>query len=53
METKSTIIRIEALKWWNSLSIFFKKKYSKNYFERLPESLTGREIQIIYERKTK
>ncbi len=49
--------RINAIQWWNKLSLeekFYKvipwlKSKGINVTERHPDSLTGREIQEIYE----
>ena len=53
--------RAKAIKWWNNLS--FEQKYfkvvewlwkqGKDTTERLPDSLTGREIEEIYLNKHK
>lgn len=43
-------LRTEAMKWWNNLvkpdQMYFKDKL---FAYRPPNSLTGREIQVIYE----
>ena len=46
-------VRQRALDWWNKLPIYnmdkpCKRVYSNLYFEREPSSLTGREIEAIY-----
>lgn len=42
--------RVKAMKWWEELS--FNKKLQLttdfSYFDRHPDSLTGREIEILY-----
>lgn len=39
--------RIDAMKWWNNLTINLRNFYAG---DRQHTSLTGREIQIIYKR---
>lgn len=42
--------RISALSWWDKLDTNVKIELCKQYFDdRLLYSLTGREIQIIWE----
>ena len=48
-------VRRSALQWWNKLPMYDMDKPSKRvlsnlHYEKEPSSLTGREIQAIYER---
>lgn len=52
--------RMTAISWWNTLSfeerwysIIANKDNIAGYPDRGPDSLTGREIQLIYEKQTK
>jgi len=41
--------RVDAMIWWRAMSANAKIVYTKLHFPgREPESLTGREIEIIY-----
>lgn len=42
------IDREKAMKWWNNLSILKKNSLALSYFKRKPDSLTGREIEHIW-----
>lgn len=42
--------RVLAMKWWSGLSFTEKQKLMKGELEdREPKSLTGREIEILWE----
>jgi hypothetical protein len=44
------LLRKVAMKWWNSLDVRTKWEYTeKHYGQRIPDSLTGREIQFIFQ----
>lgn len=48
-------VRRSALGWWNKLPMYnmdkpCKRVLSNLHYSREPNSLTGREIQVIYER---
>jgi|GEM_PF-6873365 hypothetical protein len=49
--------RIDAMKWWNRMNLLYKfecvikwlKSQGRDTTERHPDTLTGREIQEIFE----
>ena len=45
--------RKEAMEWWNELIPVNKESIGKDYFKRSWTTLTGREIQFIYETEEK
>lgn len=52
MANKIRATRIEAMKWWNNLNGSIRQQWSEKYYpNRKHQSLTGFEIQSIYERK--
>jgi len=44
-----TINRKSAMVWWDSLTVGSQITLAKLYYDRNPKSLTGREIQEIWE----
>jgi hypothetical protein len=45
-------MRKQAMKWWNSLEIFEQDDISTNIYKRKYTTLTGSEIELLYERKS-
>lgn len=41
-------MRVSALDWWNSLDAESKQQYALQFFGTMPESLTGREVEMLY-----
>lgn len=53
MEKHKISSREEALKWWNNLDSVTQRIYANHEFNRGPETLTGREIEMIWNIESK
>jgi hypothetical protein len=40
--------REKAMKWWNGLKFFVKERLADGFYNRYMHSLTGREIEFMY-----